>query len=50
MTVLGVQIGRTLVKNVFSVNGGGRQVILAVITESMSCLGECIWMCVKERP
>ena len=48
--MLGVQIGRTLVKNVFSVNGGGGQVILAVITESMSCLGECIWMCVKERP
>ena len=47
--MLGGQIGRTLVKNVLSVEVGG-QVVFAVITESMSCLGECMWMCVKKRP
>ena len=50
MTLLGGQIGRTLVKNVPSVNGGGGTGGVAVIAESMSCLGECMWMCVKESP
>ena len=43
MTLLGGQIGRTLVKNVLSVNGGGGTGGVAVIAESM-------WMCVKESP
>ena len=44
MTLVGGQIGRTLVKNVLSVNGGGGTGGVAVIStvESMSCLGECI--------
>ena len=50
MTLLGGQIGRTLVQNVLSVNGGGGTGGVAVIAESMSCLGECMWMCVKESP
>ena len=51
-TGIGGQIGRTLVMNVLSVNGGGGTGGVAVITavESMTCLGECMWMCVKERP
>ena len=52
MTLLGVQMGRILVKNALSVNGGGETGGVAVIiaVESMTCLGECMWMCVKERP
>ena len=53
MTLVVGQIDRlTLAKNVLSVNRGGGTGGVAVITavKSMSCLGECMWMCVKERP
>ena len=37
-------------KNVLSVNGGGGTGGVGSVMESMSCLGVCMWMCVKERP
>ena len=48
MTLLDGQIGRTLVKNVLSVNGGGGTGGVGSVTESMSCLGECMHVDVCE--